>query len=164
MQVPIVAEAQRERGARSREGQRSVTPIILLPGLDGTAKLFEPFIAAAPSRFSVTPVALPCEKLTYEELADSVASTVPDGPVVVIAESFSGPLAIALAERHPIAAFVFCNRPRAVKYFRAAGAKLFWNNSAVRERHAQPGAPPIATLSRRFAFRRFVTRVWMRRS
>jgi pimeloyl-ACP methyl ester carboxylesterase len=33
----------------------------------------------------------------------------PDGDVIIIAESFSGPLAVALAERHHVAALIFCN-------------------------------------------------------
>jgi pimeloyl-ACP methyl ester carboxylesterase len=36
-------------------------------------------------------------------------NALPDGKPVIIAESFSGLLALALAERHPVAALVFCN-------------------------------------------------------
>lgn len=85
------------------------TRIILLPGLDGTARLFRRFVAIAPPDLSFTPVSFPLEPLRYDELADRVAREVPDVPIVVIAESFSGPLAVALAERRPVAAFVFCN-------------------------------------------------------
>jgi pimeloyl-ACP methyl ester carboxylesterase len=49
------------------------------------------------------------EPLRYDELANWVARVVPDAPIVVIAESFSGPLAVSLAERRPVAALVFCN-------------------------------------------------------
>lgn len=83
--------------------------IVLLPGLDGTAQLFKRFVAAAPPHLSCTPIALPAEPLTYEELADEIAKDVHDGPIVVIAESFSGPLAVALVERVRVAALVFCN-------------------------------------------------------
>jgi pimeloyl-ACP methyl ester carboxylesterase len=38
-----------------------------------------------------------------------LAGALPDGKPVIIAESFSGPLALALAERHSVAALVFCN-------------------------------------------------------
>jgi pimeloyl-[acyl-carrier protein] methyl ester esterase len=85
------------------------TPIILLPGLDGTGKLFSRFVATAPRHMLLTPVALPAAPLTYDELADGIAANLPNEPVVVIAESFSGPLAVALAERHPVTALVFCN-------------------------------------------------------
>jgi pimeloyl-ACP methyl ester carboxylesterase len=86
------------------------TSIVLLPGLDGTGKLFARFIAAAPPQFAVNSIALPPEALGYDDLADHVAPNLPAGePMVVIAESFSGPLALALAARRPMAALVFCN-------------------------------------------------------
>jgi pimeloyl-[acyl-carrier protein] methyl ester esterase len=52
---------------------------------------------------------LPKEPLTYEQLADGISKELPDGPVVVVAESFSGPIAVALAERHAVTALVLCN-------------------------------------------------------
>ena len=55
-------------------------------------------------------IALPPEALSYNELAEYVAHNLPSGePLVVIAESFSGPLALALAARRPMAALVLCN-------------------------------------------------------
>jgi pimeloyl-ACP methyl ester carboxylesterase len=100
------------------------TSIVLLPGLDGTGKLFARFIATAPPQFAVTSIALPLEALSYNELADHVARNLPVGePVAVIAESFSGPLAVALAIRRPMAALVLCNsfvvapRWRALRWF-----------------------------------------------
>ena len=84
--------------------------IALLPGLDGTGKLFKRFLAAAPPGLMLTAVSLPEEASTYDELAGSVARNLPDGePLVLISESFLGPLAVAIAERHPISALVFCN-------------------------------------------------------
>ena len=83
---------------------------VLLPGLDGTARLFDRFLAAAPAHCVVTPVALPAEPLNYEELAIRVADMLRDFErVVLIAESFSGPLAIALATQRPVNAIVFSN-------------------------------------------------------
>jgi len=46
----------------------------------------------APRLPTVIPYALPAEPLTYPELAARVASALPDKPVVLVAESFSGPL------------------------------------------------------------------------
>ena len=84
--------------------------IVLLPGLDGTGRLFKRFVAAAPTHFSMTSIALPPEALSYDDLADSVARKLPEGePVVAIAESFSGPLALRLTQRRPVAALIFCN-------------------------------------------------------
>jgi len=83
--------------------------IVLLPGLDGTAKLFNRFIAAAPPDVSLAALALPSEDLTYEQLADRIDSTLPEGQIVLVAESFSGPLALALTERRIFAGVVLCN-------------------------------------------------------
>lgn len=83
--------------------------IILLPGLDGTARLFNRFIAAAPPGLSLTPVVLPAERLSYEDLADRIAGKLPDGRLILIAESYSGPLAIRLAARRRLQALVLCN-------------------------------------------------------
>lgn len=83
---------------------------MLLPGLDGTARLFAPFVAAAPPRFAMRPLALPNDRpRSYAELADHVLDRVPTDPFAVIAESFSGPLALLVAARCPrVVAVVLC--------------------------------------------------------
>ena len=66
---------------------------ILLPGLDGTAQLFKPFVAAAPAGLSIRSQPLPCERpRSYRELAEWLVERLPPDPVALIAESFSGPL------------------------------------------------------------------------
>jgi pimeloyl-ACP methyl ester carboxylesterase len=95
--------------------------IVLLPGLDGTGTLFKRFVAAVPEQIVCKPIRLPVEPLTYDELTEAVAAEVPAGATVV-AESFSRPLAVALACRVPLAGLVFCNsfvdapRSRALKW------------------------------------------------
>lgn len=98
--------------------------ILLLPGLDGTGRLFSRFIASAPAHLSVTAVALPAEALNYNDLAVRVAESLPNRPpLVLIAESFSGPLAVALAQHLTTTALVFCNsfvvtpRTRMLRWF-----------------------------------------------
>jgi pimeloyl-ACP methyl ester carboxylesterase len=83
---------------------------ILLPGLDGTAELFAPFVAAAPVGHTVRPLRLPSDRPRgYRELADHVRAQLPAGPVALIAESFSGPLAVLLADQcRSIVALVLC--------------------------------------------------------
>ena len=83
---------------------------ILLPGLDGTGQLFEPFIAAAPSHVATRCQPLPCDRpRDYRELADWVAERLPSVPVALIAESFSGPLALLVADRCPgVTAVILC--------------------------------------------------------
>lgn len=76
---------------------------MLLPGMDGTGQMFNAFIAAlnpaAPARIMHYPPDLP---QNYEQLTQRVqAALPPTDPFVVIAESFSGPIAITLAARRP---------------------------------------------------------------
>lgn len=90
--------------------------VLLLPGMDGTSQLFAPLVAQFPPWLQAQPVAYPLDRpLGYAELLDSI--DLPDGPFAIVAESFSGPLAVALARRHPhrVAALVlvatFVRRP-----------------------------------------------------
>jgi pimeloyl-ACP methyl ester carboxylesterase len=78
-----------------------VTPLLLLlPGLDGTGELFAPFIAAAPPGVEVRALALPDDRVrTYPELAEWVCAQLPERSVVLLGESFSGPLAVLAAQR-----------------------------------------------------------------
>jgi pimeloyl-ACP methyl ester carboxylesterase len=88
-----------------------VAPVsILLPGLDGTAELFEPFVAAAPATFRLRPMALPKDRpRDYGELTTWVLDQLPAEPFALIAESFSGPLALLVADRCPrVTAIVLC--------------------------------------------------------
>lgn len=84
--------------------------VIVLPGLHGTTNLLEPFAAAAPSSVRVELVPLPAQSLDYAALASHFAATLRlDAESVLVAESFSGPLAIMLAERCKVAALILCN-------------------------------------------------------
>lgn len=84
--------------------------LVLLPGLDGTADLFGPFLSKAPRSFSLQPLRLPSDgSQTYEKLAQWVISRLPSSPVVLLAESFSGPLAVRIAHRSQnVVALVLC--------------------------------------------------------
>jgi pimeloyl-ACP methyl ester carboxylesterase len=84
--------------------------ILLLPGLDGTGRLFKRFIAAAPSDISIKPVPLPVDTPEYARLIERLISIVPsDDATILLAESYSGPLAVRLAERQRVRALIFCN-------------------------------------------------------
>jgi len=75
-------------------------PLVVLPGMDGTGKLFEPFIAQASRHRRVEVIAYPCDQpLGYEGLTDLVLKRVPHGPYLIAGESFGGPLAIEIAAR-----------------------------------------------------------------
>jgi|ERR1700722_955880 pimeloyl-[acyl-carrier protein] methyl ester esterase len=91
----------------------TLTPtLVLLPGLDGTGKLFAEFLKALDlgSRAHVVPYP-PDIPLGYDELEPIVRAALPTrSPFVLLGESFSGPLAIRIAARPPpgLAALVLC--------------------------------------------------------
>ena len=101
------------------------TPLILLPGMDGTGDLFGPFLGVVPPHVACRVVRYPTDEvIPYEDLAAAVEQQMGDEPdVVLVAESFSGPLAVVVAARHPsrvravvlVASFV---RPPAPRWLR----------------------------------------------
>jgi pimeloyl-[acyl-carrier protein] methyl ester esterase len=96
---------------------------VVFPGMHGTTDLMDDFVAAAPSDAQIEVVALPMQLLDYSELASHYAKTLrltPDS--VLIAESFSGPLAIMLAERCRVAALILCNTFAKAPYPQALAA------------------------------------------
>jgi pimeloyl-ACP methyl ester carboxylesterase len=72
--------------------------LVLLPGLDGTGELFAPLLQALDENVITTVVRYGAE-LTFDEYVESASQALPD-ECVLIAESFSGPIAIAVAARH----------------------------------------------------------------
>ena len=75
--------------------------LVLLPGLDGTGRLFSRFIDQAPGRLRTQVVSYPGDReIDYAQLEIDVRAQLPtDGPYAIVGESFSGPVAIALASR-----------------------------------------------------------------
>lgn len=81
---------------------------VLLPGLDGTGELFAPLLQALAENITTSVVRYGAE-LTFDEYVESAGKALPE-QCVLIAESFSGPVAVAVAARHPgkIRALVLC--------------------------------------------------------
>ena len=76
--------------------------LVLLPGLDGTGRLFQWLEQALLGRVATSVVSYPSDPaLGYRELIALVESRMEIKPVVVLGESFSGPIAVELAARHP---------------------------------------------------------------
>jgi pimeloyl-ACP methyl ester carboxylesterase len=76
--------------------------IVLLPGMDGSGTLFAPFIAELGPSLVPVVVAYPRHLARYTELLPVVRAALPsDTPFVVLAESFSGPLAVMAAAERP---------------------------------------------------------------
>lgn len=75
--------------------------IVLLPGMDGSGELFADFISALQAKCVVVPY--PADRpLEYDALAELVRASLPsDEPFILLGESFSGPIAIALASEPP---------------------------------------------------------------
>jgi pimeloyl-ACP methyl ester carboxylesterase len=79
-----------------------VLKLLLLPGMDGTGDLFQWFVKALPEGFEAVPVRYPVNRpLPYPELMRLVEDASPPGPFILLAESFSAPLAIQFAAAHP---------------------------------------------------------------
>src|SRR5690348_11173051 len=76
---------------------------VFLPGLDGTGLLLEKVVARAGVSAPCTLVRYPTElKGSYQDYVGIVGAALGcEQPVVLIAESFSGPVAVRLAQAHP---------------------------------------------------------------
>lgn len=86
--------------------------LILLPGLDGTGDLFQALLRVIPSHLQTTVIHYPHDRfLAYDDLLRLVGDQLPkQGEMVLIAESFSGPLALRYAAMYPgrVLAVVLC--------------------------------------------------------
>jgi pimeloyl-[acyl-carrier protein] methyl ester esterase len=78
--------------------------LVLLPGLHGTDALFHSFIDLCPPDIDLIPFSYPTQELhSYESLSETILQTL-DGNqsnFVILGESFSGPLALFVANRRP---------------------------------------------------------------
>ena len=77
--------------------------LVLLPGMDGTGKLFADFVNALPTPYDTAVVAYSTlNTQTYEQLEDVVRQTCPLAePFILVAESYSAPIAIKYSASHP---------------------------------------------------------------
>lgn len=76
--------------------------LLLLPGLDGTSRLFDRFDQALGGRIPVRRVVYPADPgKGYAELTELVLSELSGHRTVLLGESFSGPIAIQAAARRP---------------------------------------------------------------
>lgn len=73
--------------------------LILLPGLDGSGDLFQPFISALPPQLIPKVVSYPTTiPQTYDDLVSVVNQALPrDTDFILLGESFGGPLALKVA-------------------------------------------------------------------
>ena len=93
--------------------------VLMLPGLDGSSRLSPPFLSALQAYGLTTQaITLPAQgPQDHATLAQRLWSQLPSRPFILLAESFSGPLAVELATRHPtglrglVLAATFARRP-----------------------------------------------------
>lgn len=103
-------------GLRAVTGMSDMSPrlpkLVLLPGMDGTGKLFGDFVRALPHGFETVAVRYPGDRrLAYPELLEIVRAACPvDERFVIAGESYSTPLAIQFAAANPLnlAGVVLC--------------------------------------------------------
>jgi pimeloyl-[acyl-carrier protein] methyl ester esterase len=90
-------------------GAAEAPTTLLLPGFDGTGELFAPLLSAIGTRLSTVVIRYK-DEVRFDDYIDSVAARLPERNAVLVAESFSGPIALATAVRHParIRAIVLC--------------------------------------------------------
>lgn len=85
---------------------------VLLSGLDGTGRLFKPLMEVLPSYLNPLVIPYPADRfLDYSELLTYVQGQIPtDKPFVLLAESFSGAVAVEFAATHlsNLKALVLC--------------------------------------------------------
>ena len=75
--------------------------LVLMPGLDGTGKLFAPIIPFLEPHFDLTIVTYP-NLDSFTDYVDCVQNQLPATPgYSLLAESFSGPVAVALMAQRP---------------------------------------------------------------
>jgi len=74
--------------------------LVLLPGFDGTGRLFSPLHKQLPENVNIIVLSYSNDKpLTYSELCHLLKDQLPDSPYVLLGESFGGPLAMLLSQR-----------------------------------------------------------------
>lgn len=120
-----------------------MTTLVMLPGMDGTGTLFSGFAAAIGQRLKTVAIRYPVgEILSYAQLAGVARAAIPpDGPYVLLGESFSGPVAMALAATSPgrlkglVLCCTFASNPRP---WMAAPVKALWRHLPL---------PPMPLLS-----------------
>ena len=76
--------------------------VVLLPGLDGTGRLYRPLVSALEPEARVQVISYPSDRfLGYRELAELVVAQAPAEAYAIVAESFSGPVAVMVGAKRP---------------------------------------------------------------
>ncbi len=94
-----------------------------MPGLDGTGNMFKPLLSSLGPKINTHIISYPSDRyLSFDELSGYVRNQLKDidDQIVLLAESFSGPIAINLLQnplpsiKAVIFSATFCERPRSL--------------------------------------------------
>ena len=76
--------------------------LVLLPGMDGTGIMFQPLVREIEKDFDPIVISYPQDRpLDYEALTQYVTALLPNTKFIILGESFSGPIAIKVADSKP---------------------------------------------------------------
>ncbi|RLJ51571.1 pimeloyl-ACP methyl ester carboxylesterase [Litoreibacter meonggei] len=75
--------------------------ILILPGLDGTVALLSEIVELLDSKHEVTAVRYQPDVFCYQDLETRVEALLPADEYIIVAESFSGPLAAMISAKKP---------------------------------------------------------------
>lgn len=95
------AEDHEEKESSDKRG-KPVRKLLILPGMDGTGLLLNPFIECLGGRVDAELFDYPTHVIqTYEEIINNVEAVLPTTgeDFVILAESFAGPVALSLAQK-----------------------------------------------------------------
>lgn len=134
--------------------------IFILPGLDGTGALLSEVVGLLTSRHDVTVIRYAADQYVYKDLKTKVEAALPSDDYIVVAESFSGPLAVMIASENPkglrgvIFVATFAKAPIKVPEFLTYLVDIAPIKSRLLARLAQP------LLMGRWATPQFTARFW----
>lgn len=118
--------------------------IVILPGLDGTGALVSEVERRLVSAHSVIRFRYPSHLYSYDDLQEWVSAKLPSDDFILVAESFSGPLAIMIAEQDPLGlrgivlVASFARSPRRLPVFLTYALEVLPIKSRLFIRLAQP--------------------------
>ena len=108
--------------------------LVLLPGMDGTGKLFGGLLKVVPSGWPRRVMSYPRDwVMSYGEVLELLENELRDeGKMVLVAESYSGPVALRFSAAHPekivavvlCASFICSPAPRWLRW--VVGRWMFW--------------------------------------
>ncbi|WP_341368618.1 hypothetical protein [Yoonia sp. BS5-3] len=99
--------------------------IVVLPGLDGTGRLIPKLQDALYGGHSVTVFSYPHHLFRYEDILEWILPRLPREDYILVAESFSGPVAVLVGAQNPLGlkgiVFIatFARKPRKLPAFHA---------------------------------------------